>query len=111
MGDFVAMGRKQCPACNQIHDRNAEILIHKHMKDIDDQVTGIGLCEEHYKEGFTALIEVDGDPNKGDANLTGNLAHMKSEVFTHMTGNQAPEFTYVEEGVIQEIENKIKDSE
>ena len=96
--DFVAMGEHVCPVCGIKHTYNTEILIDKRLRKIPEnkRVTGYGLCEEHdklYQDGYIALIVIDESKstfkNNGDASFenayrTGDIAHLKRDVFTDM---------------------------
>ena len=92
--DYVKVATKQCPICLEIHSHNAEVLIHKNLRDIPDDktFTGEGLCKEHqdkFDEGFIGLIGVGNQGENGylkqeDAERTGDYILMKKEVFNEM---------------------------
>lgn len=92
--NFVAMEQNMCPVCGMIHTHNTGILINKHLQEIhkDKTITDYGLCEEHdklFQEGYIALIVADenshissnGNLKMENANRTGELVHMKRDVF------------------------------
>ncbi len=117
----VAMGRKQCPVCLEIHDNGAEILLHRQLKDIKDQVTGHHLCEEHEqqeKDGFIFFIEISNTPDNDqetirqeNANRTGHIMSIKREAAEGMFNREVELFNFVEEGVIKLIQEQTNHNE
>lgn len=116
---FVAMGKKQCLICGEIHDHGAEILLHKQMKDIEDQVTGNALCEEHdklFKAGYICLVgavppdDVTQMMSPYDTERTGEIIHIKLEMFNRIMDNPAPAdlpFVFVEDEIIKNLKDMM----
>ena len=101
----VALTTYRCPVCGVIHSRNADVLLHKRMRDIKPEETfgGLRLCEEHFKEGFSCLIEAI--PLEDGYQPTGNLAHVRHEAAVHIFKDFdiSHEFVFVEVGVITSL--------
>ena len=102
----VALTTYRCPVCGVTHSRNADVLLHKRMRDIKPEKTfgGLRLCEEHFKEGFSCLIEAI--PLEDGCQPTGNLAHVRHEAAVQIFKNFdiSHEFVFVEVGVIISLE-------
>lgn len=107
--NFVAIAQKICPVCGITHEHNTEILLDKRLQDIpkDKRITGYGLCEEHdkqFKNGFIALVVADESKSKinkkedgtidkltmENAHRTGDIVHMRYNVFTKMFDTKIP---------------------
>lgn len=102
---FVAMATKQCPVCGAMHKYNTEILIHKKLRNIDEDktFTGHGLCKEHselFDKGYTAFVSIDlskstvSDDNTikaENAYRTGRIIHIRKEVFSQLFNIEVPE--------------------
>ena len=88
--DYVEIEQNMCPVCGVTHTHNTGILIDKHLKPIKNSLTGYGLCEEHdklFNEGYVALVVANSAKhsetiNMEDAIRTGDIMHMKREVFS-----------------------------
>lgn len=112
---FAAIGKNVCPICNIVHDRNAAVLVHKYLKDIEDTVIGYELCQEHqdlHEQGYLALVgAVPDDPDADtitlrDVQREGGYLHIKREAFTSLTGENAPSeapFVFVHPLMISEF--------
>ena len=98
----VALTTYRCPVCGITHSRNADVLLHKRMRDIKPEETfgGLRLCEEHFKEGFSCLIEAD--PVNDGYLHTGNLGHVRHEAAVQIFKDFdiSHEFVFVEVGVL-----------
>ena len=90
---FVEMEKHICPICGETHTHKTGIIINTYLRDIENPVTGYGLCEVHdkiYEDGYICLIEV-ANTNKAnrlkqeDAIPTGNILHIKSTVLCQLT--------------------------
>ena len=118
--NYVRMEQHMCPVCGVIHKHNTGILLHKNLKNIpeEDTITGWGMCEEHARmrdDGYVALIAVhsrDIDANKNITNLnyisdirTGEIAHLKKDVFNNVFDVEPPEhgIVIIDEEVIQKL--------
>ena len=103
--NHVALTTHRCPVCGTTHSRNADVLLHKRMRDIKPEETfrGLRLCEEHFKEGFSCLIEAD--PVNDGYLPTGNLAHVRHEAAVQIFKDFdiRHEFVFVEVGVITSL--------
>ena len=112
---FAALGKKQCPVCGSVHDNGGEILLHKNLKNIEDQVTGQHLCAEHEKlfnDGYICLVGVNQpDPTvtnmqQEDAERTGELLHIKLDAFNAIIDNPVPAglpLVFVDPAVFQQL--------
>lgn len=125
--DFVKLEHKQCPVCRKIHNHNCGILIKKNLTNIKgngpngEVITGRELCEEHdklYKEGYVALVVIDNGDNLtiednkikdlNEVNYTGDIAHMKFEMFRKLFKDYAdqeiiPPVSFIDEELFQMI--------
>lgn len=89
---YISMEQKVCVVCGITYDTNS-ILMYSRLKDSMEEytVTGYGACPEHQEladKGYIALVGAD-EPNKDtintlDANRTGELVHIRQELFTKM---------------------------
>jgi len=90
------MEQKMCPVCGKIED-NGNLLLDKRLRPQFDMktTTGYDLCKEHkekYDEGYLALVvcdesksQINGNNLKmEDAYRTGEIIHMKIDVFKKM---------------------------
>lgn len=103
---YVAMGMKECPACGKTHSRGAEVLLHKRFRDIEDTVTGLNLCEEHYKEDFVCLIEASRELE--GYHTTGSTMYLRADAAPHIFNKElTTDWAFVEPGVLGEIERLI----
>lgn len=89
---YVSMEQKICVVCGCKYDTNA-LLMDRRLKESMEQhtVTGYGACDEHQKladDGYVALIGVNpsnlNSIRMEDANRTGELAHVRKEMFSSM---------------------------
>lgn len=102
--DFVAIAKHMCPVCGKTHTHNSEILLHKQLKSIpQDIVTEYGLCEEDqakFDDGYVALIEVDNEHTNNpkqdklkleNANRIGTITHIRRHVLDQIINSPIPE--------------------
>ena len=122
--NYVAMATKQCPVCLDIHEHNAELLIHKRLRSIkeEDRFTGHALCEPCEKlqdDGFIALIETSNEGvidtlNNSEALRTGRIAHITrraaDDIFD-MDLESDLDMVFIETGVIEMLEEMMGNSE
>lgn len=94
--NHVSLGKHQCPVCDKIHDHNAVVCVAKDMrKDLPRDITvGFGLCEEHDKPGFVALI-VATDITKTQFTRTGEVAHCKTDAFKNLFEQDPPKDRWI----------------
>jgi len=89
--DFVRMSKSQCPVCGEMHDRDAQILIHKSLKEIPEEeaIAPPSLCHKHYalhKDGYVAIVIVSNEGAESptlkdhEALRTGSYMHIKRKV-------------------------------
>lgn len=110
---FVKVVKYTCPVCNKSHERNADLVIHKRMRDIKEEpYGGMRLCEEHYKEGFTALISIsetsDEMPrlHEGDTYKVYGLVYLR-----HGTLNDSnDEFGFTNDEFLSLLISKVEDN-
>jgi hypothetical protein len=122
----VAMEAHLCPVCGVQH-QTGTVLLHKRMMQRLKQVevTGVSLCPEHQRlhgEGYLALVGIDPAKSGGvhnatklrpeDAYRTGEIVHIRREVFTTLFNQEAPThegealpMVYVESGLIAALSN------
>jgi hypothetical protein len=91
--DYVKVASHQCPVCGVIHQRDVnELLLHKQLRDIKgngpngEVVTGISLCEEHYKlylDGYVALLVTTDEENRSEGR-TGEVLHIRNETLNEI---------------------------
>jgi hypothetical protein len=120
---YVSMENKVCPACGKQHNHDCGILIDKRLKDSMSRttVTSFGLCEEHAKlceQGYIHLVAIDeskseisadGTIKPQDAYRTGEIIHMKREVFHNFFGDSPiQEVVFVDKNIINFLENVLK---
>lgn len=81
MNDFVALSKHKCPACGKIHSRKPVILIHKNLQKIPDEdaMGPLQLCEEHFKEGYVSLIEVE-NYSEESVTVLGRMVYVKTHI-------------------------------
>lgn len=100
--EFVKIATAICPACGKEHSFNTGLLLNRRMAEIKNTLTGMQLCEEHYKEGYITLVEVNSDPNLyQDSQRTGGLVHLRKEAFRDVLSASPPDtgWAYVLEGL------------
>lgn len=117
----VSMEQRICLVCCCKFDTGA-ILMHKRMRQTLEPhtTTGWGLCPEHKKlheDDFVALVEVDRSKSTStngvikpeDAYRTGNVAHLKREVWDGVFNTKAPPSTtpvvFIEQGIIEKLQS------
>lgn len=120
----VAMEAHLCPVCGKQH-QTGTVLLHKQgMQRLKrTEVTGVSLCPEHqslHAQGYLALVAVDPAKSKGygttmrpeDAYRTGEIAHIRRELFPAIFNQEAPThegealpMIYVESGLIAALSN------
>lgn len=108
----VGMECKVCPLCGKIFS-NGNILIDKQLKNSLERetVTGVQLCEEHLKEDYVALIEIDESKSvieNGKVTQpfnTGRAAHLKDEAFERVFNLDVPSYRFIY--VDQEVFNSM----
>jgi hypothetical protein len=106
----VGMAHHVCPVCGIKHD--PLVLLNRHLRQTltADEFAGWAMCPEHKKlqdESYIALIEVTNEPKDfGSANRTGMMAHVKSEAFTRLFKQPAPDkgIAFVQVGVIAKLQ-------
>lgn len=113
----------QCPVCGELHSHNADIFIHKNLREIPDENTfaGLALCEEHdrmHKDGFLAMIAAL-PPEAGteglsvhEATRTGEVVHIKEAAWDCIMKVPFPdltehEFVFVAPEVVQVIKDNM----
>lgn len=103
--EFVAMVTYTCPVCFKEHSRNAEILIHKQMEPIKNTKAGYRLCEEHYKDGYVCLVEV----NPVTECTTGTYMHVREEVYPQLFNIERGEheFVFIEPSATEKLRSMI----
>ena len=107
---YVTIEQAICPVCGIPHDTGT-ILLDRRLQPTFERKTATRyeLCPEHEKlrdDGFVALIECSNQPQRlADANRTGNIAHIRAEVFTRVFNVPVPEklIAFVEIGVIDKL--------
>jgi len=117
---YVSMEQHACLVCGVQFDTGS-ILLDRRLRSSMDRytLTGWGLCPEHqelFSKGFVALVECDPE-RSGDisssgrvkpeqAYRTGQLAHLKREVFAEVfnvpVALEVP-CVFVEPGVIEQL--------
>jgi hypothetical protein len=109
----VGMGFELCPVCGTKHSE--AVLLHRFLKPnlTDSEFMGWAMCEEHLKlfnDGYIALIEVSNPTTSiASADRTGNLAHVRAEVFIRLFNQAVPNqgICFVEKGVIDQLQQII----
>ena len=116
--EAIKMSIHICPVCGKSHS-GKEIFIHKQLKPIKEvPITGTSLCEEHQKlsdDGYIALVVIDLDKSTNvddtrlkpeDAYRTGDIMHMRREVYSRMFDNhdEPHDMTYID----MELYTKLK---
>jgi hypothetical protein len=116
------MEQKMCPICGKEHDTNTILLDRRMKKQFETKTTtGYGLCEDCQKkkdEGYLALIvcdpaktqPVDGHVKMENAYRTGEIVHIKREVFGKIfntnIGNN--DFVFIEPEVVSKLKEMMK---
>lgn len=107
----VALTTHRCPVCGKIHSRNADVLLHRRLKDIAGENT-LGLpklCEEHFKEGFICIIEAD-RTDHGYTTL-GPVVYIKNaaaqQVFPDIGTH---EFVFSEAGMVARVNAMVEEA-
>lgn len=113
---YVTMEQKECILCGKHYD-TGNLLMDNKLRNRFERFTctGLGVCEEHRKEGYIVLIEID--PSKSDDKSvykTGPIAHMKLEAFKRVFPNHskgAKDFCFVDEKVMSQLRQENKSVE
>lgn len=109
---YVTMEQHICLICDQPFDTGA-LLLDQSLRERFDRTTttGYGLCPEHKKDGYIALIECTGIPTGDrmqpcDAERTGAVAWVRNEAWERVFNVPLPtgSVVYVEPGVIKKLE-------
>ena len=115
----VTMERAICIVCTAEHDTGA-ILLDTRLRKVFDRntVTGWGMCadcERLKDDGYLALVGIDPDKSETssdgdtikpeDAHRTGNIVHIKNDVFGRMFDVEIPEsgVAFVDPEVIERL--------
>lgn len=120
---YVSLERQVCVVCGIAYD-TGNLLLDKRLRASLDHytTTGWGLCTKHqrlFDEGFVALIECDpqrsgrssgGRLKPEQAYRTGQLAHMKRDVFARVfnipiTADQV--CVFVDPGIIERLQTMV----
>ena len=120
---YVSLERQVCVVCGVAYD-TGNLLLDKRLRATLEHhtTTGWGLCTEHqrlFDEGFVALIECDpqrsglsenGRLKPEQAHRTGQLAHLKRDVFATMfdgkiASDQA--CVFVDPGIIEWLQAMV----
>jgi hypothetical protein len=114
---YVTLIQKTCVICGKEYDTN-ELAIDNHLRDRFERHTnmGLGVCPEHVREGYVALVGID--PDKSDGNgawKTGEVTYLKRHVFNKlfkgMPLHKSEEYKFADQAVIhqlQELAERIK---
>lgn len=111
----VSLEQKVCPVCAQTHD--VGVLLHKRLaKTLEPRtVTGWAMCPEHARlegEGYIALVGVDRDKSTdmtlGGVYRTGDIAHIRAEVFGELLNVPTPQtpLVLVDPETIEQLKTK-----
>lgn len=87
----VSLGFKVCPVCGKEVDDC--VILDKRLKNTLERKTYIGLqlCDEHLKEGFVQLIEIDSTKSSNESVFrTGRTALVKNETFQNIFDKTIP---------------------
>jgi len=108
----VGMGYHLCPVCGNKHDE--VVLLDKRLKATlaRENFMGWAMCAEHQKlrdDGYIALVECKNTSPVSkleDADRTGRLAHIRTEVFKELLNMLVPEggLAFVEDGLIAKLQ-------
>ena len=120
---YVSMEKRVCEVCGKEYETGS-LLMDKRLRDSMEKytLTGYGMCEEHQKladDDFIALIEITNVPEDPDqqnmkreeAFRTGNVAHIKKEVFGKVFDVEEPKtpICFVQIGVISKLQELTGD--
>jgi hypothetical protein len=112
----VTMEQHICLICDKQFDTGA-LLLNQRLRQRFERhtTTGYGLCPEHKKDGFVALIACTGIPTGDhmqpyDAQRTGAVAWVRNEAFAHIFNVPLPKggVAYVEPDVIEKLEQMAR---
>jgi len=122
-GNIATLEQKKCLVCGEDYD-TGNILLDRRLKESFEMhtLTGSGVCKTCSKEdeGYRPLLEFDVDKSefiKGELvgpYLTGRVIHIKNEAFEKifdMELDDSVNFNFVELGVIENLEDLMKDTE
>ena len=114
---YVTMSQKVCMVCDKPYDDGSLLLDTRLKKTFESKtVTGIGLCPDHDKEGYVALIEIDESKSKfngdtispEDAYRTGGFAQIREEAFDGIFGFKPhSKINYVGIGVLSKLQEMV----
>lgn len=111
----VSLEQKACVICGELYETNAVLLDKKLKPSLEKHtVTGWGLCKTHQElknKGYVALIGcnntggAEGYIKADNANRTGEVAHVRNEVFTKIFDVEPPKHgvVFVQNQIIQDI--------
>jgi len=111
MKDFVSLNTKICIHCNKQFE--VGVLLNRNLSKTLERntITGVGLCDDCKKEGYTLLVEVD--PTKSEitnnniraenAYRTGNVLYLKNEAFTKIFNAEPFDFAFISENIFNAL--------
>lgn len=101
--NFVAIEKFMCNICGVTHSHGGGVLINMKLKKIpEDPIVGYSRCKEDddkFKNDYVALVvinndNIDGDEDERiklwDANRTGEIIHIKYDVFNKIFNRDIP---------------------
>jgi len=117
---YVSMEQKMCPVCGKEYESGG-LLLDKQLRNKFESktTTGYKLCPEHQKkwdEGFVAIVICDetksgisgGMIKAEDAFRTGEIIHMKKEVFKKMFNQEPRQMVFGDSKLAIEIKKMVE---
>lgn len=101
---YVTVEQERCVICDKVYDTGSVLLDQRLRKKFEHHtVTGLGLCEDHYKEGYVPLIEIDSSKlTKKQIYMLGGLVYIKKETCfnaipnKYILGNKPRHFVFID---------------
>lgn len=122
MKSYVTVEQNQCPICCKTFD-TGNILLDQRLRECFEHktLTGNSLCQDCSKlhsDGYIALVGCDESKSKVEANgniksenayRTGQIAHVKKEVWPKIFNSEAPNLSFIfcNEQVIEILSKKV----
>lgn len=99
--NIVSLENKRCAICDRTYSNNALLLQTKGLNKPRLEpvtVTGLGICPDCHKEGFTPFVVIDTTrSNRESVYKTGEVIHIKNEVIPQIFNKTFGEFSFIDQ--------------
>lgn len=113
--NIVSMEHKRCAICDRTYATNALLLqtkgLNKPRLDMVT-VTGLGICPDCHKEGFTPFVVIDKTrSNRESVYKTGEVIHVKNEAIPKIFNRQFGEFSFIDQDGADKLKSMMEPGE